>query len=72
MMTDTMHTTSNVARILSCTEDYVRILVKQGRLKAMRLGEGPRAQMRFKPEEVERFIEDGQAARLERGSDEED
>lgn len=50
-------TVAEAARALGLSEDYVRRLVREGRVPHRRLGDGPRARIRFSRKDLERFVD---------------
>jgi excisionase family DNA binding protein len=49
-------TPDEVAKLVRSSPDHVRRLASAGVLKAVRLGDGPRARVRFKRDDVRRFL----------------
>ncbi len=53
---DELLTASEVAHRLKVHPETVRQWVRDGRLRAIRFGNGPRASLRIRASEVERFL----------------
>jgi excisionase family DNA binding protein len=51
-----MLTAAEVARQLATTEDHVRRLAQKGALPCVRLGDGPRARVRFSRSAIEKLV----------------
>lgn len=48
-------TITQLAKILNYSPDYVRLLIRQGKIQAFKLGNGPKAPYRILESEVERL-----------------
>jgi predicted DNA-binding transcriptional regulator AlpA len=60
-MNDGLMTAKEVAKVLRMSESWVRNHVTRGckpTLPAIKIGEGPRARLRFRPSDIENFIEE--------------
>lgn len=51
------YTVAELAESLGVTEWWIREQVKRGRVSPLRIGDGPRAPMRFTPQDVEQLYE---------------
>jgi excisionase family DNA binding protein len=54
-----MLTSKQAAEKLGVHPETLRRMVRDGRLKAVHLGKGPRSKLRVEESEVQRFIDDG-------------
>lgn len=54
---DKFHSVKSLAKLLGVHENTIRAAIKCGRLKAFRIGRGPRAAYRINENEIERMQE---------------
>lgn len=57
--------TGETALVLGTTDEHVRRLIRTGRLRAHKLGTGPKARFRIESAEIARFLQDTAAPRPE-------
>jgi excisionase family DNA binding protein len=56
MIDERVYTVKEVASLLKMHEESVRRIVKQGRMKAFRIGNGPRAEIRITESAIREFL----------------
>lgn len=53
-----LYTTPEVSEILGVTDHTVRDWCRRGRIRAIRLGDGPTARWRIRHEDLEKFLDE--------------